>query len=136
MKIATVKRQSRSGLEAGLSVSLEGARDHDSGAPLTNSPHTLSQANLSMPLFKKKLFASADLQYVSRRRTQAGNLAGAYLVPNFTLYSPSALRKWEFSASIYNAFNDAYGDPASVAHQQDVIFQNGRNFRLKLLYHF
>jgi outer membrane receptor for ferrienterochelin and colicins len=132
----TLKRQSRSGLEAGFSLSLEDAKDVGAEAPLTNSPHILSQANLSVPLFKKKLFASMDLQYVSRRRTLAGNFAGAYVLPNFTLYSPNALKRWEFSASVYNAFDGIYGDPASVAHTEDIIFQNGRNFRLKFAYHF
>jgi outer membrane receptor for ferrienterochelin and colicins len=105
-------------------------------APLTNSPQVLGQANLSVPLLHKKLFASMDLQYVSRRRTLAGDFAGAHAVPNFTPHSPNALRRWEFSASIYNAFDKLYGDPASVAHLQDIIYQDGRNYRLKFTYHF
>ena len=131
----TLKKQSRSGLEGGLSVSLEHARDL-AGSPVTNSPHVLGQANLSIPIFRKKLFASMDLQYVSRRLTLAGDYTGAYVVPDFTLYCPNALRRWEFSTSIYNAFDKRYGDPASVAHLQDIIYQNGRDFRLKFTYHF
>jgi outer membrane receptor for ferrienterochelin and colicins len=111
-------------------------RQKVAAAPLTNSPHILGQTNLSVPLLHKKLFASTDLQYVSRRRTLAGDITGAYLVPNFTLYSPNALRRWEFSASLYNAFNRIYGDPASVAHEEDIIYQAGRTFRLKCTYHF
>jgi iron complex outermembrane receptor protein len=131
----TLKKQSRSGLEGGLSVSLEHARDL-AGSPVTNSPHVLGQANLSIPIFRKKLFASMDLQYVSRRLTLAGDYTRSYVAPDFTLYCPSALRRWEFSTSIYNAFDKRYGDPASVAHRQDIIYQNGRNFRLKFTYHF
>jgi outer membrane receptor for ferrienterochelin and colicins len=133
-----LKRQLRSGLEAGISYTLEDARDKvvDAQSSVVDSPHTLGLANLSVPLFKKKLFASMDVQYVSRRRTLAGNFAGAYVVPNFTIYSPNALRNWEISASLYNAFDNVYGDPASVAHTEDIIFQNGRNFRLKAAYHF
>ncbi len=131
-----LKRQSRSGLEAGLSFSFEDARNLDVPGPLVNSPRLLGQANLSVPLFKKKAFASMDLQYVSKRKTEAGDYAGAYVLPNFTVYSPKVLKGLEFSASLYNAFNDIYGDPASVAHAEDIIFQNGRNFRLKLTYHY
>ncbi len=110
---------------------------HDlAGVPVTNSPALLGQANLSVPLWHKKVFASGALQYVSKRRTLAGNSTGAYVVPNFTLYSPNALKHWEFSASLYNAFNQIYGDPASVAHFEDVIYQDGRTFRLKFTYHF
>jgi len=129
----TLKHQSRYGFEAGISVSFEDAKNLD-GGPLSNSPRWLCQANLSVPLAHRKLFASVDLQYVSPRRTQAGGIAGSYVVPNFTLMSRRA--RWDLSASIYNAFNDRYGDPASIAHQEDVIQQNGRNFRLKFTYHF
>jgi outer membrane receptor for ferrienterochelin and colicins len=131
-----LKRQSRSGLEAGLSFSLEEPRDLRTPGPLIDSPHVLGQGNLSVPLLGKKLYASMDLQYVSKRRTEAGDYAGSYLLPNFTLYSKKVLKGWEASASLYNAFSRIYGDPASVAHPEDVIFQNGRNFRLKFTYHY
>ena len=94
----------------------------------------LGQANLSVPIFKRKLFASVNLEYVSRRRTLAGGTAGAYLLPNFTLLSQR--KRWEVSASLYNAFNGIYGDPGSVEHRQGVILQDGRNVRVKLTYHF
>jgi len=132
----TLKRQSRSGLEAGVSFSLEEAKDLRVPGPLINSPHVLAQANLSVPLFGKKVYASLDAQYVSKRKTEAGDYAGSYWLPNFTLYSKKALKGWEASASVYNALNRIYGDPASVAHPEDIIFQNGRNFRLKLTYRF
>jgi hypothetical protein len=57
-------------------------------APLTNSPQVLGQANLSVLLLHKKLFASMDLQYVSRRRTLAGDFAGAHAVPSQSKRSP------------------------------------------------
>ena len=131
----TLKKQSRYGLEAGISFTLEDAKNLD-GPPPTNSPRVLGQANLSVPVFHRKAFASMDLQYVGSRITLAGNTAGAYVVPNFTLFSQKALRGWEISASVYNAFDGVYGDPASVAHVQDIIPQNGRNFRVKFTYHF
>jgi iron complex outermembrane receptor protein len=130
-----LKRQSRSGWEEGLSFSLQGARDLDNPGPLTNSPRVLGQANLSVPLFGGKVFASTDIQYVSRRMTQAGDYAGAYVVPNFTLFSKKALHRWEVTVGLYNGFNQVYGDPASVAHQQHVLYQDGRNFRVKFTYH-
>ena len=77
-----------------------------------NSPKHLAQASLSVPLIRQKLFASMDLQYVSSRITLAGQSTGAYVVPNFTLFSRNVLRGWEASASLYNAFNQKYADPA------------------------
>jgi outer membrane receptor protein involved in Fe transport len=131
-----LKKRSPSGLEAGVSFSLQDAKNLDGGMPLTNSPHEVGQANLSVPLFNRRLFASTNLNYVSRRKTLAGNYAGAYVVPNFTLFSPSLLRGWEVSASLYNAFNEIYGDPGAAEHRQDVILQDGRSFRLALTRHF
>ncbi len=131
----TLKRQSRSGLEAGVSLSLQDAQTGTAGPPLTNSPHTLVQGNLSVPLFHRKLYASTDINYVSRRSTLQGNFADAYAVPNFTLFS-NAFKHWDVSVSLYNAFNQRFGDPAGPENPQDIIFQDGRNFRVRFAYHF
>ena len=132
----TLKRQSCSGLEAGASLSFEDAKNLGAGGPLSNSPHLLGQANLSVPLFHRKLFASTNLDYVSRRRTLAGNFVGAYAIPNFTLFSQNALKGWNFSASLYNAFDARFSDPGSVEHVQDSLLQDGRGFRITVTRHF
>ena len=131
-----VMKQSSSGWEAGVGISVEHASNLGGPAPLTNSPTTLGQANLSVPLLHRRIFASANLQYVGRRLTAAGGSATAYVVPNFTLSSRRAFGGWDFSASIYNAFDARYGDPASVAHRQQVIYRDGRNARIQWTYHF
>jgi outer membrane receptor for ferrienterochelin and colicins len=131
-----LKRQSSSGLEVGGSLSFQNTESEGGGRPVTNSPHQLGQFNLSVPLFKRKLFASTALDYVGRRRTLAGSYAGAYVVPDFSLFSKNALKSWEISASLYNAFSQRYADPASVGNVQETILQDGRNFRLKFTYHF
>jgi iron complex outermembrane receptor protein len=77
-----------------------------------------------------------NVQCVSKRRTLAGNYAGAYVVPNLTLFSQKALKGWEVSASIYNIFDEEYGDPGSQEHRQDIIFQDGRSFRIRVGYRF
>jgi iron complex outermembrane receptor protein len=132
---ASLKKQMRSGIESGISLSVQHSNQLGSQTTLTNSPHLLSQANLSVPLFRNKVFASADANYVSRRLTAAGNYAGAYFLPNFTLLSRT-FRRWQFSGSIYNAFNEKYSDPASIGDPEDVIVQNGRTFALRVTYHF
>jgi iron complex outermembrane receptor protein len=131
----SLKRQSNSGLEAGVGFSLEHARDLDTVARLTNSPNFLCQANLSVPLFHKKLYASTNIEYVSKRSTLNGRFAGAHFVPNFTLFTRGVLQGWEVSASVYNAFDSIYVDPGSVEHVENAIPQDGRNFRLTLTYH-
>jgi iron complex outermembrane receptor protein len=124
------------GLETAISYSFQEATDPVTGATPTNSPKHLAQASLSVPLIRQKLFASTDLQYVSGRITLAGQSSGAYLVPNFTLSSRNVLRGWEVSASLYNAFNQKYSDPAGNGLVEDVIVQDGRGFRVKVGYRF
>ena len=85
---------------------------------------------------KKKLFASMDARYVGQRKTLAGYYAGAYVVPDFTLFSRNLLKGWEISASLYNLFNKRYGGPGSNDNRQDIIEQDGRSFRLKIGYRF
>jgi iron complex outermembrane receptor protein len=68
--------------------------------------------------------------------TLAGNYAGGYLLPNLTFFSQKALKGWEVSASLYNVFDEKYGDPGSEEHRQNIILQDGRTFRVKIGYHF
>ena len=89
-----------------------------------------------MPLIKQKLFASMDLQYVSKRVTLAGQYSTAYAVPNFTLFSRNILARWQISASLYNAFNQKFADPAGNGLAEDAIFQDGRTYRIKVGYRF
>ena len=132
---AELNWKSPRGFEAGIGLNLESLRA-SGGPPLVNAPKQLGVAHLSVPLLKGKVFASMNANFVSRRRTLAGNYAKAYLLPDFTLFSRNAVRGWDFSASVYNVFDTAYADPGGGEHLQDLINQDGRNFRLKLAYHF
>jgi iron complex outermembrane receptor protein len=131
-----LNKQLPSGLEVGGSFSYQNARDLSNPTPLTNSPHELGQAHLSLSLAHRKIFASMNAQYVSKRETLAGNYAGGYFLPNLTLFSQKALRGWEVSASLYNIFDKRYGDPGAEEHLEDILYQDGRTFRIKISYHF
>jgi outer membrane receptor for ferrienterochelin and colicins len=123
-------------LEGSVSYSFQDVTNTTTRMPLTNSPKHLVQASLSVPVIKQKLFASMDLQYVSAIGTLTGHSTGSYVVPNFTLFSRNVFRGWEVSASLYNAFNEKYADPAGNGLEEDVILQDGRNFRIKIGYRF
>jgi outer membrane receptor for ferrienterochelin and colicins len=131
-----LNRKLPGGLETAISYSFQEATDPVTGATPTNSPKHLVQASLSVPLIPHKFYASMDFQYVSRRITLMGQFAGAYAVPNFTLFSRKVVRGWEVSASLYNAFNYKYSDPAGNGLVEDVIVQDGRGFRVKVGYRF
>jgi outer membrane receptor for ferrienterochelin and colicins len=131
-----LKRKLPGGLEGTVSYSFQDVSNPNARVPLTNSPKHLFQASLSVPLIRQKVFASMDLQYVSQRATLAGKNAAAYVVPNLTLFSRNLLKGWEFSASLYNVFDHKYADPAGNGLAENVLFQDGRNFRIKAGYRF
>jgi len=124
------------GLEGAASYTFQNINYMNTQTPAVNSPKHLGHASFSVPLISQKLFASMDLQYLSKRTTLVGNYAGAYVVPNITLFSRNMLTGWEVSASLYNVFDQRFGDPGSNAHVQDILLQNGRNFRIKVGYRF
>jgi outer membrane receptor for ferrienterochelin and colicins len=126
----------RRGVESSVQYSFQDLKDRHDAMALANVPKHLGGFKLSVPLLEKKLFASADVNYVSHRRTMAGNDVSGYVLPSFTLFSQNLKQHWKVSASIYNAFNSMYGDPACPEHRQDIIWQDGRTFRLKATYSF
>lgn len=111
-------------------------RDQATDAELENSPHHLAKLNYSMPMSGEALRAGAELQFTGSRKTLAGASAGGYTVANLTLLSRKLAHGLELSASIYNLFDKRYADPGRPEHAQDVIPQDGRNYRFKLGYRF
>ena len=116
---------------------------------MPDSPNHMVKLNLSVPLVKDKLFADAEFQCTSDRlslhnatdslgqpMTVQGEEAGGYGVINLTLFSRNLIRNVEVSASVYNLLNCRYSDPASEFHVQDTIQQDGRSFRVKMIYRF
>jgi outer membrane receptor protein involved in Fe transport len=120
-------------LEGTVSYSFQDVTDSAHTA-VPNAPKHLVQTALSAPLIRQKIFASMDLQFVSARGTLAGPNTGAYVVPNFTLFARNVFKRWELSASLYNAFNRIYADPVGNGLAENVVFQDGRTFRIKVGY--
>jgi len=123
-------------VEGTLSYSFQDVTNPATRITVTNSPKHIIQAEVSVPLIKHTVFASMDLQYLGRRATLTGQYTGAYVVPNFTLFTGNVLKGWELSASLYNAFNEQYSDPAGDGLAENVILQDGRTFRVKIGYRF
>jgi len=124
------------GLESRVSYTFQGTENKETGETLTNSPKHLAKFNLSFPLLKDKVFASIEEQFTSQRKTLAGNKATGLFLTNFTLFSQNLIKGLEVSASIYNLFDKKYGDPGSAEYVQDVLIQDGRNYRFKITYRF
>jgi outer membrane receptor for ferrienterochelin and colicins len=134
------------GIRTRASYTFQETRNRGTDQVLTDSPEHLAKVNVSVPLYKEKVFAGLEFQYVSSRETQhvspitgedvPGRDAAGFGVVNFTLFSQNLVKNLEFSASIYNLLDTSYSDPATRFHHQDLIPQDGRTFRLKLTYRF
>jgi outer membrane receptor for ferrienterochelin and colicins len=122
------------GLEWAISHSIQSSRDLDTRNVLTNSPKQLAKANLSLPVGRYGLFASLEGQYVGVRRTIAGTDLGGYLLVNATLLTKKLYKDFELSASLYNLFNKQYAESGGIEHVEASIPQDGRSFRVKVVY--
>lgn len=138
-----------SGVRCRASYTFQDVRNVSGGNDLPDSPAHLVKVNVSVPVYKEKIFAGLEFQYTSSRQSlhnttdingqpvtvQGANVDGFGIV-NFTLFSKELVKNLEFSASIYNLLDCNYSDPATRFHQQDSLEQDGRTYRLKLTYRF
>jgi outer membrane receptor for ferrienterochelin and colicins len=131
-----VDAQWASGLRGRASYAYTCTQDATTGQRLSNSPEHLGQLQLSVPLWRDKLFASMELEAMSDRQTVGGNTVGPVWLVNATLFSQKIAKGLEVSASVYNLLDRRYSDPVSPDFTQDSIQQDGRQFRLKLTYRF
>ncbi len=133
------ERKWASGLDAQASYTYQRSVDQHTNRVLNNVPAHLVNVNLLVPLIPKRptaLTAGLDLHYISSRRTLAGNTAPGFVLTNLTLFSERLFKRFELSGSIYNLLDSRYGYPGGGEHLEDVIYQDGRNVRLKLAYMF
>ena len=133
------------GIRSRLSYTLQHTEDRDTHDGLPDSPLNMIKFNTSVPLLRDKIFAGLEVQYTGRRQTVFTDLSGdtltgadapGYAVVNFTLFSQNLVKNLEVSASVYNLLGETYYDPASLFHQQAMIQQDGRTFRVKVTYRF
>ena len=122
------------GLQWAISHSIQSSRDLQTGDVLTNSPKQLGKANLTFPVARDGFFAGLEAQYTSRRRTVAGADIGGFILVNATLLTKKLHKDFDFSASLYNLFDKQYAESGGVEHLQTAIPQDGRSFRVKLVY--
>jgi outer membrane receptor for ferrienterochelin and colicins len=108
----------------------------DTGTELFNSPRQLAKLNVIVPFFEDRVSLGFELQGVSSARTLAGDKVDPYVVGNVTLFSRRIHKNLDVSASIYNVFDQRYGDPGGPSFPQDIHFLEGRSLRVKVTYSF
>jgi outer membrane receptor protein involved in Fe transport len=118
-----------------LSYSLQRTEDA-TGTELTNSPGQMVQMQLRSPIPGFGAIAAVDAQYMSARRTLAGNIAGSHTLTNLSLFAPRTYGRFDLSATFYNVFGARYGDPVASTYAQDVIGQDGRSVRVRSTLHY
>ncbi|MDF1555013.1 MAG: TonB-dependent receptor, partial [Deferrisomatales bacterium] len=128
------------GLQGRINYSYHKAEDADTDQWLVNSPKHLAKFNLTVPVWTDTLFGSVETQYSGKRKTPQGGTADAYWTTNLGLLARTELGSWlqglEFSATVYNLFDESYDHPGSAEHEQDVLEQDGRTFRVKAVARF
>jgi iron complex outermembrane receptor protein len=130
----TLKGFLHNGIKAEAGSSFQVAEDGN-GNILTNSPDYSAQFKISAPLLTDRLYTGFVGRYLSERRTPFNTYTDVYFVADWTVMVKGSIPGLEVAASVYNLFNESYGDPGSEEHLQDVIMQDGRSYRLKVSYH-
>ena len=131
-----VSAQYANGLAGNMSYTYTEAEDQRSKQLLANSPQHLGKLNVTVPLFRRRWFASADAQYESSRETLQGNQTGAHPLFNVTLLGRAINKRLDLSTSVYNLLGRRYFAPGSGDLTQDALEQDGRTFRIKLTWHW
>jgi iron complex outermembrane receptor protein len=127
------------GIEGRASYAWQQSEVRGTGAGLVNSPKSMVKVNLVLPLLPGKIFLSPEAQYLGPRKTLPGKASesvAGYTVVNATLFMRPPQKGLELSASVYNLFDKEFADPAGTEHLQDVIPQDGRNYRVKVTCRF
>ncbi len=115
-----------------LSYSYQYSDYEDGSGILTNSPRHLAKFNLMAPLQSADFRAGLEMQYSSRRLTYMGDYADGFLLTNLTLTKDFVRAGVKIQGGVRNLFDEDYGHPGGVEHAQNVLWQDGRSFRLSV----
>lgn len=125
-----------SGVRSRLAYTLQRVRDDETAQVPQNSPLHMIKGDLSIPVWKNKVFWSMNANFMSSRRTHTGEKTDTAFTLDTTLFAQRLLPGLECSASIYNVLNRKFSDPVGEELLQDRIQQDGRNFRVKVTWLF
>lgn len=128
------ERKWKSGVSLQMNYSYASAFDPNEHVSLKDTPAHMANVAVILPVVPQKLSAGLDLHFVGSTGTLSGKKTDPFVVTNVTLFTRRLYRQFEVSGSIYNLFNQRYGYPGGNEHVEDVIYQDGRNARLKIAY--
>jgi iron complex outermembrane receptor protein len=119
-------------IKANASLALQSLLDRPFTAGV-NSPSRVGKFSLDAPLLGDRFSVSGMLQYLSSRRTLAGNTVGPEYLVNLSFASRGLLPAgFEFQCGIQNLLNWHYSDPADTVQMIDTIPRDGRSFFVRI----
>lgn len=125
------------------SYSAQYAEDAMAETKLNNSPTHLVKGGLSVPIpVFEQTFASLEATYESGRITVYQTSTPSYFLMNFTIAALPLTQDptpyshlddhFELVVGVRNLLNTSYGTPGGVEHIQPILWQNGRNYFVRL----
>ncbi len=132
---AELEKSFGNGWRGRVSYSYTDEGNFDDVSVVSYAPRHLAKLNVIAPV-ARRIFAGFELFYTGTRPTISGTSVPAFTIANLTLSGPTPVKGLEFSASVYNLFNQRYSDPVSEELEQTAIEQDGRISLLKLTQHF
>ncbi len=131
-----------SGIKGYASYSFQVSENKDTGEELTNSPAHLVKSGVNFPLTRFVTFGMENF-YETERLTVYNTKSDPFWLCNINInISPfpkansNILNGITLAAKINNVFDANYGLPGGFEHIQNLIYQNGRNFTLRLNINF
>jgi len=100
---------------------------------LVNSPGCIAKGRAAMPLAHNKLWVAAATQYLSPRRTVAGDMVPTEWLTDLTLTTRKLFPEFDFQLGVRNLLNRVYYDPAGGGLPEQMLRENGRSLFVKLI---
>ena len=100
----------------------------------SKAPNRMGKLNLWVPVREAGTRLGLEVQYTSARRTIMRDFTEGYTLVNLSLLDTSLIEGLQIKGSVYNMFNTSNGHPGTWGEYQDIIWQDGRSYRLFLTY--
>lgn len=125
-----------SGIRGRASWSCNEARDKwfNPVAGESKAPLRMGRLNVVFPLPGGASRLGVEVQHNSARRTILRGWADAHTLVNVALTTEALAPGLQVKASVHNFFDTTYGHPGTWGEFQDIIWQDGRSYRLFLTF--
>jgi len=100
---------------------------------LPNSPSYIAKWRAAAPVFHNKVWAAAAMQYLSQRRTFAGDIVPTVWLTDVTFTTRKLHPDFDFQFGVRNLLNRVYYDPVGADLPEQMVQQDGRSVFLKLI---